>query len=248
MAFNRGVREARAPWFVPIDSDDELLPDALEKFARMWDTIPENEKPRYCAVVGLCVDSQGRIVGDAFPNAPLDADSVALWFDYQVNGEKFGCLRVEALREFPFPEEIPDLVPENVVWFRMARVYTQRCFNVPVRIYHRDVESLTLPSDPQAAKRRYAQGAVLSYAEAIDHLTLWRLLRSPARALFLAIQHGRFAAYLPRDVQRIWPKRWVWRVWTVLLSPIGWILYGLDRWHIPNRLRDILARLGLRFF
>ncbi|MGQ9564843.1 MAG: glycosyltransferase family 2 protein, partial [Thermogutta sp.] len=27
VAFNRGVREAKGQWFVPIDSDDELLPD-----------------------------------------------------------------------------------------------------------------------------------------------------------------------------------------------------------------------------
>ena len=53
VAFNRGVREASAPWFVPIDSDDELLPDALEQFARMWATIPTAEQTRYCAVVGL---------------------------------------------------------------------------------------------------------------------------------------------------------------------------------------------------
>lgn len=228
VAFNRGVREAQAPWFVPIDSDDELLSDALEQFACMWATIPTWNQARYCAVLGLCVDSQGRIVGDTFPNAPLDADATALWFDYQVNGEKFICLRLEALKAFPFPEDIPDLVPEGVVWFRMARVYTQRCFNMPVRVYHRDVESLTLPADPQAAKRRRAQGAVLYYAEAIDYLTLRRLLRAPLRAVFLAVQHGRFAAYLPYGVRPSQPEGWMRRVWVTIFKPAGWTLYLFD--------------------
>jgi glycosyltransferase involved in cell wall biosynthesis len=248
VAFNRGVLEARAPWFVPIDSDDELLPDTLEKFARMWATIPEGEQMRYCAVMGLYVDSQGHIVGDAFPGAPLDADSAALWFDYRISGDKVICLRTEALRQFPFPEDIPDLGPEGVVWFRMARVYQQRCFNEPVGVNHRDVESITRPRDPRDSRRRRAQGAVLSYAEAIDHLTLRRLLRSPLRALYLAVQHGRFGAYLPRGVPRGWPKRWVWRVWVALFSPLGLLVYALDRWNIPSRLRDVLARLGLRLF
>lgn len=115
VAFNRGVREAQGEWFVPIDSDDELLPDALEQFAQMWESIPEDVRMRYCAVVGLCVDSEGKIVGDSFPKSPLDADSVALYFDYHVRGEKFSSLSTSALREYPFPENITDLVPESVV-------------------------------------------------------------------------------------------------------------------------------------
>lgn len=248
VAFNRGVREARAPWFVPIDSDDELLPDALEQFAHMWSTIPATEQSRYGAVVGLCLDDAGKVVGDEFPNAPLDADAVQLWFDYQVNGEKFACLRVEALKQFPFPEGIPDLVPENVVWFRMARLYVQRCFNIPVRVYHRDVESLTQPADPVAARRRRAQGAVLSYAEAIDCLTLRRLWRSPLRAVFLAVQYGRWIRYLPKDVQPARPQGWARRAWVAVFKPAGWLLYRLDQWRLTTRLRDALARLGVRFF
>ena len=64
----------------------------------------------------------------------------------------------------------------------------------------------------------------------------------------LAVQHGRFGAHLPRGVPSVWPKRWVWRVWVALFSPLGWLVYVLDRWNIPARLRDVLARLGLRFF
>lgn len=248
VAFNRGVREASAPWFVPIDSDDELLPDALEQFARMWATIPTAEQTRYCAVVGLCVDSAGQIVGDRFPVEPMDATSVELWFDYRVNGEKFACLRREALLEYPFPEDIPDLVPENVVWFRMARVYTQRCFNVLVRIYHRDVESLTLPRDPVGARKRRAQGVVLSYAEALNWLTWSRLFRRPLRAIFLAVQYGRFSAYLPSGVKPAKPRGVLKCLFVFLFKPTGWILYLLDRLHWFERLRDRLARFGVRFY
>lgn len=248
VAFNRGVREARAPWFVPIDSDDELLPDALENFARMWATIPESDQARYCAVVGLCLDDDGKVVGDYFPNAPLDADAAALWFDYRVNGEKLNCFQTHVLGDFPFPENIPDLVPENVVWFRMARHYKQRCFNVPVRIYHRDVESLTQPADPLRARRLRAQGAVLSYAEALDHLTWRRALRAPMRAFFLATQYNRFCMYLPAGVEPATPVGWGQRAWVGMLKPAGWLLYLLDRWQLTQRVRDTLARWGLRFW
>lgn len=131
VAFNRGVREARGKWFVPIDSDDELLPDALEQFMRMWQSIPEAEVDRYCAVVGLCVDAHGAVVGDRFPSEPLDATAIEQWFDHRIRGEKLGCLRTDVLRSYLFPEDIPNYVPESVVWFPMAQRYAQRCFNMP---------------------------------------------------------------------------------------------------------------------
>lgn len=248
VAFNRGVREARGQWFVPIDSDDELLPDALEQFQRMWQTIPVEERNRFCAVVGLCVDSQGQIVGDRFPVEPLDATAVELWFDYRVSGEKFAALSVEALRTCPFPEDIPDLVPENVVWFRLSRQYGQRCFNIPVRIYHRDVESITLPADPFAARMRRAEGALLSYAEALDWVTWKRFFRAPHRVLFLAVQHGRWWAYLSPEKRRFLPRRPGIRLLVIACRPLGWLMHRLDRARLTERLRDALGACGLKFW
>lgn len=248
VAFNRGVREARGKWFVPIDSDDELLPDALSRFEAMWNSIDEGQRERFVAVVGLCLDVQGRMVGDSFPSSPLDASAVELFFDYQVTGEKFGCLRTDVLREFPFPEDIPDLVPENVVWFRMARRYTQRCFNVPVRIYHRDVESITLPKDATAARKRRAQGALLSYAEALDWVTFRRFARAPHKALFLALQYGRWLSYLPPDRRRFTPQRLGPKTLAALVRPAGWLLYWMDKSDLTTRVREALGKVGLRFW
>lgn len=241
VAFNRGVREARGQWFVAIDSDDELLPEALERFREMWETIPPNERNLFCAVVGLCIGSDGEIVGDRFPREPLDATSVELWFDMRVEGEKFAALSVEALRTCPFPEDIPDLVPESVVWFRLARRYKQRCFNNPVRIYHRDVESITLPADPLAARARRAEGALLSYAEALDWVTWRRIAHSPLRVLFLAVQHGCWRSYLPPQRRRFYPHRLGPRLLAILCRPLGWLLYLADRASLTERLRKALS-------
>lgn len=245
VAFNRGVREAKGQWFVPIDSDDELLPDALEKFQAMWESIPLAQRSRYCAVVGLCISSDGRIVGDHFTKDPLDATSVELFFDIGVAGEKFAALSVEALRTCPFPEDIPDLVPESVVWFRLSRRYTQRCFNTPVRIYHRDVESLTKPSDPLAARIQRAEGALLFYAEALDWVTWGRFFRAPLRVLFLAVQYGRWLSYLPAERRRFRPDRLAPRLLADLCRPFGWLLYQSDRRRLTERLRDVI---GTRMF
>ncbi|MDR5638518.1 glycosyltransferase family 2 protein [Thermosynechococcus sp. PP42] len=247
VAFNRGVREARGKWFVPIDSDDELLPDALEQFMRMWQSIPEAEVDRYCAVVGLCVDAHGAVVGDRFPSEPLDATAIEQWFDHRIRGEKLGCLRTDVLRSYLFPEDIPNYVPESVVWFPMAQRYTQRCFNVPVRIYHRDVESVTQPVNALRAKYQNAEGAVLSYAEVLNCVTWARCLKSPLRVAFLAVQYGRWALYLPKAKRRHKPARIGARVLAGVMRPLGWVLYGLDHLRLTSRVRDGLARFRARF-
>jgi len=248
VAFNRGVKEAKGQWFVPIDSDDELLSDALQNVQKMWASIPNDRLDHYCAVVGLCVDDRGVIIGDQFPNAPLDASAVELWFDCRITGDKCLALRTEALRQYPFPEEIPDLVPEGVVWFRMARHYRQRCFNVPLLVIHFDTESLTRPSDPVAVRLQRAEGALLSNAEALDHITVRRLLRSPLRAMFLAVQYGRSASYLPPPRRRYRPQSGIGQALVRLFWPLGWCLYRCDNARLTERLRDGMMRLGIRFY
>lgn len=244
VAFNRGVREAKGQWFVPIDSDDELLPDTLEQFAKMWATIPSSNTHRYAGVVGLCLDDYGKIVGDRFPEEPFDATSVELWFDYKIDGEKFGCMRTEVLRLFPFPEDISNLVPENIVWFRISKHYISRCFNIPVRIYHSDSESITRPRDPLIARKTNAEGALLYYAEALDWINFRRLFRSPERCLFLAIQYNRFKMYLPMRKRRFKPKRVGAYLLSYLIWPLGVVLYLSDRSHLTTHLKNLLQTLS----
>lgn len=247
-AFNHGVQKARGQFFVCIDSDDELLPDALQTFQRIWESIPEPDRGHFAGVVGLCVDTHGNVVGDKFPRDPLDASSIELYFDYGVRGEKLGCLRTHVLRAYPFPEEVPGHVPESVVWFRIGQRYTQRCANVPVRIYHQDVESLMRPSDAYQSKLKNAEGAYLSSIVTLECLTWRRILRAPHVAFFHAAQCARWAAYMPGEVRRryrVHPLRS--RAMVMLARPLAWLLRRLDEGGRIGRLRDALARRGLVF-
>lgn len=53
-AFNLGVREARGLFFYVVDSDDELLPDALQVLYHYWQTIPDSSKENLQAYA-VCV-------------------------------------------------------------------------------------------------------------------------------------------------------------------------------------------------
>ena len=155
-AFNRGVREARGELIVALDSDDEMTPDALAILDEAWRAIPEAERERFVAVTGLCARPDGSIVGDRFPADVFDSNAVDMYFRQRIQGEKFGCMRADVLRRFPFPQEVPGFVPESLVWWAIARQgYRSRFINRVVRIYHDSADGL---SQSAVSLRGNAQG------------------------------------------------------------------------------------------
>ena len=113
---------------------------------------------------------------------------------------------------------------------------------------HFDVESITRPSDPVAVRPQRAEGALLSYAEALDHTTMRRSPRAPLRAMVLVVQYGRSASYLPPPRRRYRPQSGIGRALVRLFWPLGWLLYRCDNARLTGRLREGMMRLGIRFY
>lgn len=67
VAMNFATQQARGKFWLTIDSDDTILPDALLKYSEAWNSIPEKKRNEYCGVSARCVDSEGNIVGDRLP-------------------------------------------------------------------------------------------------------------------------------------------------------------------------------------
>lgn len=150
VAVNKGVAEAQGELFLTADSDDELLPNALERLAFHWHNIPQNARERFSAVTGLCQTPDGRLVGTRFPRGAdgdwCDSDSLEMRFIHRVIGEKCGFHRTSVLREFPFPEHIPGYVSEGLIWWAIAAAgWRTRFVNEPLRVYHvtQNGESIT---------------------------------------------------------------------------------------------------------
>jgi glycosyltransferase involved in cell wall biosynthesis len=145
VAWNRGVEMARGELFVPADSDDAFLPEALERFRTLWLSIPERERASYSGINVLCRDPEtGAVVGTPFPRSPMTSQNLDLAYVYRVQGEKWGAVRTAALREVPFPEEEAlrgVCVAESYLWFTLARRYKVLCVNEPLRLYYRDAQN-----------------------------------------------------------------------------------------------------------
>jgi glycosyltransferase involved in cell wall biosynthesis len=165
VAFNHGVREAAGRLFLPLDSDDACVAQALERFIHHWESIPEEQKACFTGVTALCTDEAGRPIDRAFPLDVTDSDSLEMRYRFHITGEKWGFHRTDVLRAFPFPEDVPrGYLPEAVVWSRIARIYKTRFVNEALRIYHTDQPSLMRGTGPErdAASARLADLMVLN--------------------------------------------------------------------------------------
>jgi glycosyltransferase involved in cell wall biosynthesis len=139
IAHNRALKEARGQFFAIMDSDDALLPHALERMHWHWNSIPEAERSQFWAVAGLACNEDSQIVGDQFPSSPFDTSFRDLRYVHRNHGEKFFVSPTAILRNYPFPEIAgTQFVPEVVVWFEIAKTYKHRSVNEVCRVYFCD--------------------------------------------------------------------------------------------------------------
>lgn len=166
-AHNVAIASAAGELFAVLDSDDTLVPGAIERLLFHWSSIPKSDRGRFSGVTGLCADPSGAVIGRSFPKPVMDCRHYELETSYGVTGEKWGCHRTSTLRRFAFPE-IPgeNYCPEGVVWNRVARSYLVRHVNEILRVYQRHSGSLT--ARPARTLSESPQYARLFYRECLD--------------------------------------------------------------------------------
>lgn len=129
-ALNRAFPHARGELFLIMDDDDQLLPDALEKLWRQWQSIPASRRSGFCGVAGLCIGADNAVLGSRFPEDPLDSDFFTMRYRLNVRGDKKEAVRSDLVRDFQFklfPGE--RRVPTSALWYWLARRFQTRFFN-----------------------------------------------------------------------------------------------------------------------
>lgn len=224
VASNVGAKDARGELFLFIDSDDTCLPETLEQFKMLWESIPEDMRPGYSAVSALCIDTKGQVVGGKYPADVIDAENGWEQLMLRSTGERFGICRTDILRSFPFPEfENEKFIPEGAVWNRMSRHYRTRFANRTLRIYEQRTDSLSTSSI--RIRARSPIGSSLYYNE-LSFLKLPLLEKLKA-----SVNYTRFCFHGKMPVSMILEK--AISPLSVLLSiGLGYFMYRLDRYRI----------------
>ena len=150
IAFNRAVNLAKGELFLPIDSDDAFLPDAIETMLTAWQDIPLPQRDGFTGVVTRCQSQDGVPCSPEFQTNPLDTNALDLSFKHKIRGELWGFHRTEILKQFPFPEDQSvRFVPENIVWDAIASRYKIRCINAALRVFYQDSGNQITKADPR---------------------------------------------------------------------------------------------------
>ncbi len=220
-AINHGAREAQGELFLPLDSDDSCVPEALERFKFHWDSIPASQSEGFSGVTCLTQDPRGTIIGSRFPFEPTDSDSLEIRLKHNVTGEKWGFHRTEVMRDFPYPEiEGEKFCPNGLVWNRIALRYKTRYVNEALRTYFPSPNSRSL----KAVRIKNPRGTTRYYRELVDAeypVPRCALLRGYANYVRYSLHAGIGVFNQIKDIRS--PLCWL------VAFPIGFLVYLRDK-------------------
>lgn len=189
IAFNWAIDLAEGELLLTFDSDDACLPSALERLRFHWLAIPEADRPRFSAVTGLCVDQNGKPVGNRFPRDVFDSDSAECYYRHKVRGEKWGFQRTDVLRQFKLPEaRRGEMNATSQIWNEISRAYRTRYVNEVIRIYYIEGPSLT----HQQPGSKSAVGGRAEHLTRLNKDIAW-IRYAPFEFLRSAVHYARFS-------------------------------------------------------
>lgn len=130
---------ATGEYIIQLDSDDELLPDAIEYMISLWNSIPINVKSRYwCVQARCCTQNNRKMYGDPYPDSiNFESFDVARNIANSTKGEKVGMMKREVLNHYRYPIPLGvKFVSESVVWKQINLKYRTWYSNRIVRVYY----------------------------------------------------------------------------------------------------------------
>lgn len=161
-AYNFAVAHTQNEIFFRVDSDDSILPDAIERIYENWHLVKNAE--RLCGLVFLSQFDDGRLVGTHPFSDVKECDFLSYRSRFHAKGDRAEVMKTSVLKKFPFPQfEGEKFCPEGLMWNRIARDYA--ALYIPHAIYVREYMADSITSSVVQTLKKNACGASLYYAE-----------------------------------------------------------------------------------
>lgn len=152
-ARNRGIQAARAPFIALLDSDDEMLPNSLQRRIEALEAHPDS--PFVYSRVHYALSKRIRLVVPEQPLRPRDSFIDAL-IVRQGLATSAMLARADALRACPFDERLSGVDDWDVA-LKLARMGPVSFVEEPLSIIHAENEGeggrITFDFDPQSEHR-----------------------------------------------------------------------------------------------
>lgn len=228
-AYNLFAKNATAPYYCSIDSDDEVLPQCLERMLFHFEAIPKTEQSSYAGIMCLAENQLGELIGDEFFEEDFNDNLVSVLMRHKKLGDKGGLNRVDVLREFPFPEAVERVyLPESYHIHNYSCKYKTKYVN----------EILIKPwTDSRTDHLSHALGTQKNLPGSSYALVAWSkfsmryFFRNPKLYIAVTSKYIAVSFVIKKSFKKQWdeignfPGR---LLWTVLL-PLGFFRFIINR-------------------
>ena len=146
-----GIKKVTSQYFMIVDSDDSYPTDSLQI---LFDEVEKiSNQDEYISVMGLSQYTDGKIVGNQYPNNGFDGSIFDMRYKYKVRGDKFGIFITKTyqqlLKNFDYsPYKNKGYIPQSVFFNTYDADGVQTKFvNKVVRNYHLDDDDVNSVSN-----------------------------------------------------------------------------------------------------
>lgn len=120
LAINHGVEMAKGEWFIILDSDDRLTPDAVEWIINKGKEVADDNE--FAGISGIRITPDGTKIGGGADFGVIDATATAIRSRFHIKGDLAEVFKTNLLQRYPFPKfEDEKFCPEALVWNRIAK-------------------------------------------------------------------------------------------------------------------------------
>ena len=180
--YHLGIEQAVGKFLIFLDHDDQIKPNALDRFLDNWDSLSQGQKENIAGMIALCEDENGKIVGTKFPRSPDINSFFGLMFDEGVRGEKFFCYKTSVMKENNF-QLVDKYVPESNMMWKISSRYDTLFFNEALRIYNTPQQESSNLSNLNSFE--YPLGFRLNYLDLLNDFAIHLRVRPYLLLAFL---------------------------------------------------------------
>lgn len=165
---NEAIAHARGEFILWNDSDDYLLPQAIEQLVATWNSIPEVDRKDYVGVTALCANEHGVISTKLPADGQFDISWNELRAKFHVSGDMLYFTKSSELKQDKFPE-VDFVVPEGIIWTSIGNAKTRVIPEVLKMVEYRAPNCISFSN-----KMEYCRGRSYAIAVAEQNLKQYR--------------------------------------------------------------------------
>lgn len=167
-AFNRGIAEARGEWFICVDSDDPLTPEAIKNMNDVIARIPE----KCGGFAGLFIHKNKTLLGCTFTEEMI-ADTIDIRDVHHRYEDHPEVYRTSILKQYRFPEfDGEKFLTEAELFDRMSMQHPLLYTNLPMQ--YKEYLDGGLTSRMLRIRIESINGTLLYYKERYQNSKKWK--------------------------------------------------------------------------